>query len=191
MIKTKSQLKQIILQDCKAGGRTPRRISPFDTIGKFLVTMRRLDYYSYKKGKNPLLALPWLINKLKYRSLSLKLGYSIPCNVCGGGLALPHYGTIVINSGAKIGQNCRIQTCVNIGTTYGAKSAPVIGNNVYIGPGAKIIGDVTVADGVCIGAGAVVNKSITEPHTTWAGVPAKKISDNDSHIDLPIIPENE
>ncbi len=187
MIKSKQQLKQIIAQDCKAGGRNPKHIGIFDTIGHFLITMRRLDYYSYKRKRNILYALAWVMCKLKYRRLSLKLGYSIPCNVCGGGLALPHYGTIVINSGAKIGQNCRIQTCVNIGTTYGAKSAPVIGNNVYIGPGAKIIGDVTIADGVCIGAGAVVTKSIDEPNTTWGGVPAKKISDNYSHIDLPII----
>ena len=187
MIKSKQQLKQIIAQDCKASGRNPKGISPLDTIGRFLITMRRLDYYSYKKRNNPFFSLLWIAYKLKYRKLSLKLGYSIPCNVCGGGLALPHYGTIVINSGAKIGQNCRIQTCVNIGATYGAKSAPVIGNNVYIGPGAKIIGEVTIADGVCIGAGAVVTKSITEPNTTWGGVPAKKISDNYSHIDLPVL----
>jgi len=187
MIKSKQQLKQIIEQDCKASGRNPKRINPFDTIGRFLITMRRLDYYSYKKKHNRFYTLLWASYRLKYRQLSLKLGFSIPYTVCQGGLALPHYGTIVINSGAKIGQNCRIQTCVNIGTTYGAKAAPIIGNNVYIGPGAKIIGEITIADGVCIGAGAVVTKSINEPNTTWGGVPAKKIGDNYSHIDLPII----
>jgi len=50
MIKSKQQLKQIIEQDCKASGRNPKRINPFDTIGRFLITMRRLDYYSYKKS---------------------------------------------------------------------------------------------------------------------------------------------
>ncbi len=187
MITSKQQLRQLIAQDCNAGGRTPGHIGIFDIIGRFLVTMRRVDYYTFKKKSNPLYLLPWIFAKFKYRRLSVKLGYSIPCDVCAGGLALPHYGTIVINSGAKIGQNCRIQTCVNIGATYGAKSAPVIGNNVYIGPGAKIIGEITIADGVCIGAGAVVTKSIEEPNTTWGGVPAKKISDNHSHIDLPVI----
>ena len=46
--------------------------------------------------------------------------------------------------------------------------------------GVKVIGPVTVADGVCLGANAVVTKTIDEENTTWGGVPAKKISDEGS-----------
>ena len=59
-----------------------------------------------------------------------------------------------------------------------------MGDNIFIGTGAKIIGEVTIADDVSIGANAVVVKSITEEGTTWGGVPAKKISNNNSHSNL-------
>ena len=58
--------------------------------------------------------------------------------------------------------------------------APKIGNNVFIATGAKIIGNITIADGVAIGANAVVVKDILEPNTSWGGVPARKLSDNGS-----------
>lgn len=53
-----------------------------------------------------------------------------------------------------------------------------------MGSGAKIIGDIRIADGVAIGANAVVVKSIIENNTTWAGVPARKVSNNASLINM-------
>ncbi|MDG1302028.1 MAG: serine acetyltransferase, partial [Opitutae bacterium] len=106
-----------------------------------------------------------------------KLGYTIPINTCGHGLSLPHVGTIVINGKARIGNNCRIHVCVNIGASGGDKSAPVIGNGVYIAPGVKIYGDISIADGIAIGANAVVNKSFTQPNVTIAGLPAKVVGE--------------
>ena len=82
------------------------------------------------------------------------------------------------------GQNCRIHEGVCIGATSGGAQAAVIGDNVFIGSGAKIIGPVTIASDVAIGAGAVVVRSITEPGSTWAGVPARKVSDRNSHRNL-------
>jgi serine O-acetyltransferase len=84
-----------------------------------------------------------------------------------------HRGTIVVNDKARIGDNCRIHVCVNIGEANGG--APTIGNNVYIGPGAKIFGPITIADGVTIGANAVVNKSITTPNISIGGIPARPL----------------
>lgn len=137
-----------------------------------------------EKSKKYFFAVPIILNKLKYKRLSLKLGFSIPLGVFAEGLSIAHYGTIVVNSAAKVGKNCRIQEGVNIGATNGSTKAPIIGNNVFIGTGAKIIGNITIADDVAIGANAVVVKSITEPGTTWGGVPAKKISSNNSHSNL-------
>lgn len=105
----------------------------------------------------------------------MKLGFSIPLNVFGPGLGIAHYGTIVVNGNAKIGANCRIHIAVNIGASNGSKKAPKLGNNVYIGPGVKIFGDITVADNVVIGANAVVNKSIDEEGSVVVGIPARKI----------------
>jgi serine O-acetyltransferase len=58
--------------------------------------------------------------------------------------------------------------------------APIIGDNVYIAPGVKIFGDVKIADNCCIGANAVVNKTINEEGVTVAGIPAEKISNKNS-----------
>lgn len=57
---------------------------------------------------------------------------------------------------------------------------PVIGDNVYMCTGAKVVGDVTIADNIIIGANAVVNRTFNEPGITIAGVPAKKIGEHGS-----------
>lgn len=104
-------------------------------------------------------------------------GFEIPLNCFGKGLSIAHLGPIVVNGGAKIGDNCRIHVGVNIGTAAGfADSAPDIGDNVYIAPGVKIYGKIRIADGIAIGANAVVNKSFLTPNISIAGVPAKQIS---------------
>ena len=56
----------------------------------------------------------------------------------------------------------------------------MIGNNVFLASGCKIIGEVEITDNVAVGANAVVVKNIVEKGTTWVGVPAKKVSNNDS-----------
>ena len=119
--------------------------------------------------------------RVRYKRLSVKLGFTIPANAFGPGLSIAHRGTIVVHGKARIGANCRIHVCVNIGAQAGDETAvPVLGNNIYIGPGAKIFGKIEIADGIAIGANAVVNKSFTEPNITIAGVPAKKIADKGS-----------
>ncbi len=146
---------------------------------KFQRQLRKIEYYkNCKKGlfvKIYLFLLKW-----KFHKLSLQLGYHVEPNVCGPGLSL-HFLQIGINGYAKIGADCRISPGVNIGEKAGgAGLAPKIGNNVYIGPGAKIFGDITIADGIAIGANAVVNKSFSEPGISIGGIPAKKISDKGS-----------
>jgi serine O-acetyltransferase len=110
----------------------------------------------------------------KYRNLAVRLSFSIPVNTCGPGLSIAHYGPIIINTKATIGSNCRIHVGVNIGENDGF--APSIGNNCYLGPGAKLYGDIKIGDNVKIGANAVVNKSFLQNNITLAGVPAKIVS---------------
>ncbi|MBE7032647.1 MAG: serine acetyltransferase [Ruminococcaceae bacterium] len=181
MITTKKELKEFLLQDAKANKRSSVRSKFFgDELWNFQKLMRKCDYFSFKRKSNILYNLPFIFVKFRYHRLSVKLGFSMPYNVFDKGLSVAHRGTIVVNGKSQIGKNCRIHACVNIGVS-GKSEAPRIGNNVFIGPGVKIVGGVAIADGVCLGAGAVVVKSITEPNTTWGGVPAKKISDNSSH----------
>lgn len=175
MIKNKKQLEYFMECDRVALGITrkrPRIIG--DEIWKFERIMRKLNYSCSTNKK-----LSALFLKLLYRNLSLKLGFSIPHNVFGPGLAIVHYGNIIVSGSAKIGENCRIHSGVNIGANAGETAAAQIGDNVYIGPGAKIIGNIIIESNVSIGANAVVVKNIEEGITV-GGIPAVKISNNDS-----------
>lgn len=187
MITTKKDLKYYLAQDAIAlrceKKKRPRLFG--DEVWKFQIFLRKAEYYNnvFKSSKKQYF-FHYIWYRFMFHHYSVKLGFSIPLNVFGPGLSIAHYGTIVVNSAAKIGKNCRIQEGVNIGATNGSNAAPIIGDNVFIGTGAKIIGDICIADDVAIGANAVVVKSITEAGVTYGGVPAKKISSNSSRSNL-------
>lgn len=113
----------------------------------------------------------------KKRKIGIKLGYSIPVNVFGPGLSLPHYGTIVVSKNAKVGKNCRLHVGTNIGASAGRPKAPIIGDNVYIGPGAILFGNITIADNVTVAANATVNRNCEIPNVVLAGTPAKIVKE--------------
>lgn len=147
-----------------------------DYIWNFQRLLRRCEYYhNCRKDFFGIVYYYYLL--YKYKRLSLLLGFEISINTIGPGLSIAHTGSIVINKGTRIGKNCRLHAGVNIGTAAGfADNAPTIGDNVYIGPGAKIFGKIIIADRVAIGANSVVNKSIINSDISVAGVPAKTIS---------------
>jgi serine O-acetyltransferase len=83
----------------------------------------------------------------------------------GPGLYIPHVGTIVVGTGSSLGANCTICQCVTIGHGGGGKRGsgnPRIGDRVYIGPGAIVIGPIEIGNDVLIGAGSVVVKSVPD-----------------------------
>ncbi len=125
--------------------------------------------------------LRWIYAK-KLSKWRYKSNIELAPNVAGAGLHISH-GKVVVSAIAKIGENCKILSDVTIGGQgrYDCPGAPIIGNNVFIGSGARIIGNVRIADGVVVGANAVVTKDILEPNITVGGIPAKKISDNGSY----------
>lgn len=151
-----------------------------DEVWGFQRLLREVEY-----AENCLASPSWAPYRsllwFRFHSLSTRLGFTIPPNVFGPGLAIAHRGTIVVNSCARVGANCRIHVCVNIGSRAGTDhEAPEIGDNVYIGPGAMLFGPIRIADDIAIGANAVVNRSFLEPGITIAGAPARKISDHGS-----------
>lgn len=184
MIKSKSDFKNYLEKDYISLGLKKRKIRIIDwifpdPIWKFQKSLRRLEYYTNVPSIwNSLLRI---VESIRFRRISLKLGFSIPINVFGPGLSIAHYGTIIVNPNCKVGSFCRLHACVNIGASSGQTEAPQIGNNVYIGPGALIFGNIKIADDITIGANATVNKSFEEKNCVLAGVPAevvKKNSDN-------------
>lgn len=154
-------------------------------ILRFQRTLRKLEYRR-NCGRGPVSRLLGLCLAFRYHWLGARLGFSIPLNVFGPGLAIAHYGTIIVNGNARVGANCRLHAGVNIGTEAGnSGSAPVLGDNCYIGPGAKLFGPVRIADGIAIGANAVVNRSFETPRMAIAGVPARELGPVDT-LDLVI-----
>ena len=190
MIATKQQLLEFLEADKIANNRKSIKIKKYnDEIWDFIVSMRMTDYKKtvlsnsksrFQRYFNGHQFMKW---HKKWHRLSVKLGITMGYGGIGKGFSIAHYGLLTINGGAKIGDFCRVHEGVCIGSSSGS-NAPQIGNYVFIGTGAKIIGDIKIADYVQIGANAVVTKSILEPHTTWAGIPAKKISNRDSKDNL-------
>jgi len=148
----------------------------FHPIWKYQKLLRLLEYrLNCKKG---IFSKPYTLwVRYKFQKESVRLGFSISPNSCGPGLQLGHYGDIVINGKARIGKNCTIAGAgVLIGEDLKTPAAPIVGDNCYIGPGAKIIGPVRIADGVTVAANAAVVHDVTEPYITVGGIPARKIS---------------
>ena len=178
MISSKKEYLEYVREDRIALNRVDRKfpMTLFDLPLRYQLVLRRAEYWT--NCKTNLFSKPLvLFFQLRHRIIGNKCGYSIPLNVCGKGLNLAHLGTVIINSGAQIGEYCRIHAGVNIGTKAGeSNSAPCIGNRVYIGPGAKLFGHIIVGDDTAIGANAVVTKSFEQGNITLAGVPARIIA---------------
>lgn len=151
-----------------------------DEIWRFERLLRAIEYH--ENCHPSLLWAPYrALLSIRLHRLSTRLGFTIPPHVFGPGLAIAHRGTIVVNACARVGANCRVHVCVNIGSRAGTHDqAPVIGDNVYIGPGAMLFGPIRIADDIAIGANAVVNRSFEQPGITIAGAPARKVSDRGS-----------
>ena len=181
MIQSKADLDYFLECD-KIALRIVRKKPRFigDLIWKYERVLRLSEFYHNCKYRSPLR----LLYVYRLHHLGLKLGFTIPLNTVGPGLSLAHPGTVIINSNCRVGENCRIQTGVTLGSTNGSNKAPILGNNVFLGDGCKIIGDISIANDVNIGANAVVVKSITEPGTSWGGVPAHKLSDHSSESNI-------
>lgn len=149
----------------------------FDEIWQFQRLMRTLEYLT-NCNKN---ALYRRLVKFRYERLGRRLGFTMSINLFGPGLAIAHPGTLVVSEHARIGANCRIHVCVNIGVKAGTTDqAPIIGDNCYIGPGVKIYGPITIGSNTAIAANAAVGKSFPEGNCTIGGVPAKIISQQSS-----------
>lgn len=119
-----------------------------------------LYYSKYYKNTNRIISkFKHLKYRIKKNKLGLKLSIEMHEDSIADGLIIYH-GNIVINKNAKIGKNCRLHGMNCIGNNGKNDLCPIIGDNVEIGSGAQIIGNVKVGSNVIIGSGTVVVKDI-------------------------------
>ena len=125
-----------------------------------------LRFCQYLKKKNVIVRIMLEpIYMLLYQRIRSKWGIEIPrVTQIGAGFYIGHSGGIVISGLARIGENVNISHQVTIGLAGKGdkRGVPTIGDNVYIAPGAKIFGKITIGNNVSIGANAVVHKDIPD-----------------------------
>ncbi len=111
--------------------------------------------------------LEMVFNKMSSACLNCVIGRGADF---GPGFVLAHSTGVVINGAVRGGRNVILEHQVTIGAERG--NSPALGDDVYIGAGAKVIGSITLGNGARVGANAVVVKDV-EDHSTVAGVPAR------------------
>lgn len=148
-------------------------------VARFTMLMRFYEFL-LNTGKPRIVRLPVL---LWFRRSSVRLGFSLGPNIFGPGVAIVHYGLLVIDPTTRIGKNCRIHMGTHIGGAAmfvdpkeADKYSPRIGDNVYLGPGCKLYGPIRLGNNCVVGANAVVTKSYPEDGLVLAGVPARVIA---------------
>ncbi len=128
----------------------------------------KISHYFYKKKH-------FLIARYLSEKAKRKTGIEIhPGAIIGKGLFIDHGTGVVIGETAVVGNNVTMFHGVTLGGTgkQKGKRHPTVGNNVFIGSGAKILGNITIGDNAKIGANAVILKDVPE-NATVVGVPGK------------------
>lgn len=142
---------------------------------KYIKLLRKCEYFYNNRKRSVLDKVMYIIYRKRKNILGAKIGIEIWENSFDRGLVIHHNGSIVVNRDCRIGKNCELHGDNCLGNAGEGPNCPTLGDNVNIGVGAKIIGKISIAKGVKIGANAVVNKSFDEENITIVGIPAHKV----------------
>lgn len=141
--------------------------------GFWVLLVYRFGRWRYSVRPALLRKLFSLFYKVLFKLVQIVTGIELPCEVrLGKNFVIDHFGGIVISGYASFGDNCRIRNGVVVGLRrVNEPCAPQIGNNVDIGAGAKLLGNIRIGNNVAIGANAVVLCDVPDDHVAY-GVPA-------------------
>lgn len=178
MINNKSDLKFYLSEDLKRFDRKPSVKDWFLHneswyIFRYQKYLRLVEYYK-NTGKFKIMFLYYYF---RYKRLGFKLKFIVYPNTLGSGFRIYHTGDIVhVKQNCRIGKNCTLLPGVVIGNKNLEEdnSFVTIGDNCYMGLGAKIFGHVTIGNNVVIGANSVVIKDIPD-NCVVSGIPARII----------------
>ncbi len=149
------------------------------TQGCWATTVYRFRRYVHLECRLPLVkGLLTVAGQVLNKAVEVGTGISIPTETeIGPGLYIGHFGAIFLNGKVRIGSYCNISQCNTFGLAGRGEKAgfPVVGDFVYVAPGAKVIGPVHVGSHAAIGANAVVTRDVPE-NGVAVGIPAKVVS---------------
>jgi serine O-acetyltransferase len=145
----------------------------FGAQGFWVMVVYRFGRWRYGVRPAPLRKLMSLIYRILYKLVQIVAGIELPCEVeLGRGFVIDHFGGIIISGYAKFGDDCRIRNGVVVGLArVDDPCAPVIGDRVDIGAGAKVLGRIRIGNDVVIGANAVVTRDVPD-NCIAVGIPA-------------------
>ena len=169
-----SNIREYTFQDTICYGHKPNYFSLLRMLlnndANYIVQLYRFSQYCNMR-KTFIYTILRKIGMRKFYTLTEKYPLFLEVRTeIGEGLFFPHRFPVVINPDAKIGKYCIIHPCVLIGRDRGKKGAPIIGDNVFIGNGAKIIGNPIIGDYTFISPGAIITKNIPAGSLVGAGV---------------------
>lgn len=141
--------------------------------GFWVMLVYRFGRWRYGVRPALLRKLLSFIYKVLFKLVQIVTGIELPCEVVvGRNFVIDHFGGIVISGYAQFGDDCRIRNGVVVGLKNVKEPiAPVMGNNVDIGTGAKVLGNIRIGNNVVIGANAVVLTDVPD-NSVAVGVPA-------------------
>jgi serine O-acetyltransferase len=142
----------------------------------------RYTFFMRKVAKHKRNTILGVIFRLLLKRYIFKYGIQIPPETkIGKGFCIYHFGSIVINSKAVIGKNCTIASCITIGQANrgSRKGNPVIGDQVFIGSGAVVVGKIVIGNNVLIAPNAYVNFDVPS-NSIVIGNPGKIISNENA-----------
>lgn len=177
-INNKTELKEFLEYESIKYGRKNTRmplvcLTEQAYLYKYNVLLRKAEYY-INTGKK--------FRGFLYKALLYRYGNEhqihIPINTFDRGLKLMHLGPILVNGRVKGGKDISLHINTSIVAGGTNDGAPILEEGIVVGVGAVILGDISLAKNIAVGANAVVNKTFEEENIVIAGVPARKVSNN-------------
>ncbi|MEK4754784.1 hypothetical protein MKX72_19985 [Priestia sp. FSL R5-0597] len=177
-IKSRQDLMEFLNYEKKNYGRKNTKmplicVREKSYLWKYNVLLRKSEYYTNTRKKiRSLIYRAWLSHYQNQHQIH------IPINTFDKGLRLMHLGPILVNAKVKAGKDIALHINTSLVAGGSNDHTPVLSDNIVVGVGAVILGDVHLAKHIAVGANSVVNKSFDEENIAIAGAPAKKVSDN-------------